>query len=541
MFAKGNLSLKIATVVFGGLVAIPLIVILFSFIDFDRALWQHLIDTRLPELVWNTLKLAIGVAIGAGFLGTSLAWLVSYYQFPGRRYFEWLLILPLAMPGYVIGFVYLTSFEYQGVISTYILTPLNLTNVEIRSGWGVISVLSLVLYPYVYLMAKVAFQQLNLSYLEAAQNLGVGRQKLFFTVCLPMARPAIVAGISLALMESLADFGTVGLFTYDTFTTAIYDVWFGMFDRTIATQLASLLLIFNFLILYLELKTRGQASYIQTQGTFRKITPQKSSPVKQLAMSGYALLTLSLSFLFPIIMLLIWATEQFKEQIPSRFWELAWNSLLLGLLAAVIIIPVALLFAYGKRYVSHFFMNILTRIASLGYALPGSVVAVGVLIPLAWTDQKLNLISENLTGQSVGLIFTGSIIGILFAYSVRFMTVGFNSVSSSLQSISPTIDQAARNLGEGNWGVIKRIHLKMIRPGIITGAILILVDVMKEMPATLLLRPFGFDTMATWIWQLTSEAMVQEASLPALTIVISGMIPVLILIRMGKSKADMLH
>jgi len=544
-YIKPSASWRVASLALCLVLCIPIFTILYSLLFPSVEIWQHLWDTRLGELIWNTIRLSLGVGMGSFLLGTSLAWFVVMYDFPGKKFFDWALILPLAMPAYVIGFVILTAFEYDGVVANILESLFGITGwyPDIRSWFTVVVVMTLVLYPYVYLLAKTAFREQNITLLEAAQSLGISRRRLFWKVALPMARPSIVAGVSLALMESLADFGTVGVFSYDTFTTAIYEVWFGLFDKVAATQLASLLLLFNFLLFWLEAKTRGQAKYFQTQGTIRTFRPFTVHGGKKILFFLYPATVLSFAFIFPVMILVYWASKYSEDLMTSRYWEFAGNTLLLGIVAGLVIIPMALFLAYGKRLMPGRLSAVATRAASMGYALPGSVIAVGALIPLAWTDHAINDLLISWDMEVVGLILTGSIFGLLFAYSVRFMTVAFNSLDSSLVKITDSMDMAARSLGESQWGVMRRVHLKLIKSGMFTGFILIMVDVMKEMPATLLMRPFGFDTLATWIWQLTSEGLAEEAALPALTIVLTGLIPILLLNRFEKKsgKVEVLY
>ncbi|MDH5560538.1 MAG: iron ABC transporter permease [Deltaproteobacteria bacterium] len=518
------------------LLSIPLFTIFISIVPPKIEIWSYLFETRLIELLINTFYLTIGVGVGSFLLGTSLAWIVVMYEFPLKKVFDWALILPMAVPAYVIGFVILTAFEYGGIVPGALEYLFGIEGFypDIRSGLGVIIVMSLVLYPYVYLLARSAFRDQNQSYLDAARSLGVTQKMLFIRVALPLARPSIVAGVSLALMESLADFGTVAIFSFDTFTTAIYEVWFGMYERSAATQLASMLLMFNFIFFWLEYRTRGKAVYYQSSGASRKQKSFRVSLPKKIILFSYPAIILCCSFVFPVAVLIYWALDVWDMQVQSRFFEYAFNSLLLGLLSGLIIIPIALILAYGKRLNPGIISFLTTRISTLGYAIPGSVIAVGVLIPLSWIDYRINDITSYLWDYSPGLILTGSIAAILFAYTVRFMTVGFNSVDSSLLKITTSMDMAAQSLGLSRLGIMKKIHFKLIRSGLLTGFILVFVDVMKEMPATLLMRPFGFDTLATWIWQLTSEAMAKQAALPALIIVAVGLFPVIILIGLDK-------
>ena len=495
-------------------------------------------DTKLPGLVWNTLRLGAGVGIGTFLLGTTLAWIVVMYEFPGKRFFEWSLLLPLSMPGYVIGFVYISAFEYGSVVPEILEGCFGIKGwyPETSGALWVITVMTLVLYPYVYLMSKTAFMEQNLTLMEAARGLGQNKRQLFWRVAIPLARPSIFAGVSLAVMESLADFGTVGVFSYDTFTTAIYDVWFGLYDRQVATQLAGLLLLLVFLVLWFETSMKKRSRYYQVKGTRRTLSPVRPAKPIQLMLFSYPSIILFFAFFAPFSILVHWTINSENGFLSDNIVQSAFNSFSLGAAAGIVIIGIALILAYGKRLEPGKTVSSMVRVATSGYAIPGSVVAVGILIPLSWLDHGLNNIFSGLFGITLGLILTGSLVGIMFAYVVRFLTMGFNSINSSLERITPSMDMAGRILGENRFGVLRRVHLSLLKPGLITGFILVFIEVMKEMPATLLMRPFGFETLATRIWQLTSESLAEEAALPSIIIVIMGLIPVMLLIRLSNNK-----
>ncbi len=518
------------------IVAIPILTILISLFQPRFEVWQYLWETRLLDLIWNTLRLAVGVGVGTFLLGTSLAWLVVMYQFPGKRFFEAMLLLPLAMPGYVIGFVFLSQWDYAGTIPTLYRQYFGYTAwfPEVRSYPGVVLVLTLVLYPYVYLLSRSAFREQNASLLEAARSLGVSRRQLFWKVALPLARPSIAVGVSLALMETLADFGTVGNFSYDTFTTAIYQMWFGLFDKAAAVQLAGMLLLFNLMLFYLEERTRGQSKYYQIHGSTRRPEPFQLSRGKVWIAVLYPSCVLGMAFVYPVTVLIVWVVQDLSERFDERYWKLLENTLLVSATTGVLTLCIAVLMAYSKRLFPGKPMHLGTRLASMGYALPGSVIAVGVLVPLSTLDHWLDDLATSWFDLSIGLLFTGSMLGMVFAYTVRFLAVAFNPVDTNLSKVTPTMDMAAHSLGASRRRVLRRIHLPLIESGMITGFIIVFVDVMKEMPATLLLRPFGYDTLATRIWELTSESYWEDAALPALTIVCSALIPVLLLIKLSK-------
>jgi iron(III) transport system permease protein len=519
-------------------VVTPIIIVVSSLLTPSLDIWTHLWQTYLLELVWNTLALIVGVGLGVLLLGTGLAWLVTMHRFPGRALFEWLLVLPMAMPAYVIGFVFLAIFDFTGPVQTWwraMFGP-KVWFPDIASFGGVVLVMTLVLYPYVYLLARNAFLEQSAATLETAQVLGTSTIGIFWKVMLPLARPSIAAGVALALMETLADFGTVALYGYSTFTVAIYRVWFGLFNRDAATELASLLLFFTFGLLLLERLLRGRARVYQTAGSVRPVTPQRLSGWRAWGATSLCTCVSGVAFFLPVGHLLRWTVMTIGEsQYDTRYSTFLANTLLLAAATAIIAVAAALVLAYGLRLSRSRPMTLVARLASMGYALPGSVIAVGVLIPLAFLDHTLDGVLRRLFGVSSGLLLTGSMAGLVLAYLVRFLAISSQTVEAGLVKITPGMDMAARSLGLAAGGVLRRIHVPLLRSSLACAAMLVFVDVMKEMPATLLLRPFGYDTLAVRIWQLTSESFWEAAALPALTIVAGGMLPVLFLMRRAPS------
>jgi iron(III) transport system permease protein len=516
----------------GLLVATPIMVVVSSLATPSVDIWAHLWRTYLLELIWNTLTLVVGVGLGVLCLGTGLAWLVTMYRFPGRRLFEWLLILPMAMPAYVMGFVFLALFDYTGPVQSAwrgMFGP-KVWFPDVASYGGVVLVMTLVLYPYVYLLTRTALLEQAAGTVEAARALGISEVGVFWKVMMPLARPSIAAGLALALMEALADFGTVGIYGYSTFTVAIYRVWFGLFNREAAAELASVLLCFTFGLLILERFMRGRARFSQTEGSVRPVSPRSITGWHAWAASGTCGLVVGGAFLLPVAQLLYWTTTTLGgPEYEARYPTFLFNTLMLAAVAAGVVVAAAVVLAYGLRLSRSPFVTFFARLASMGYALPGSVIAVGVLIPLSFIDHTLDELLQRMVGVSSGLLLTGSMAGLIFAYLVRFLAISSQTVEASLVKITPSMDMAARSLGTSAGGVLRRVHLPLIRGGLGCAAILVFVDVMKEMPATLLLRPFGYDTLAVRIWQLTSESFWQAAALPALTIVAGGILPVLML------------
>ena len=525
----------VAAVGIASLVAVPSLAVLASLAHPAHDIWAHLWRTQLPELIGNTLALVAGVGAGTLLVGAGLAWLIVTYRFPGRGVLEWALVLPLAVPAYVIGFALLGLFDFsgpvQGALRRWIGPGARLP--EFRSYGGVVLTMTLVFYPYVYLLARAAFREQGAATLETARSLGRSRLRAFVAVTLPLARPSLVAGVSLAMMEALADFGTVATFGYRTLTEAVYRVWYGMFDRAAAAQLASLLLLFALCLLALERSLRGRARFTQNQRRGPGVTPRRLSGWKAAAATGAGFAVLGAAFALPLAQLIVWAVDAGGRWRAASFASLLGNTLALAALAAVGTLVLALLLAYATRLSPSAPVRASARMASMGYALPGAVIAVGVLAPLAWVDHVFGDAIAWAFGHPAGLVLTGSTVGLVFAYVVRFLAVSLQTVDASLGKIPSSLDDAARSLGASIGGTLRRIHLPLMRGGVLTALILVFVETMKEMPATLLLRPFGLDTLAVAVWERTSESLWAEAAAPALAIVAAGLVPVLVLIRLS--------
>jgi len=519
-----------------GLFVVPMLSVLSSLLTPAGEVWRHLWRTQLVELIMNTVLLLAGVGGGTLVVGTGLAWLVVYHRFPGRAFFEWALILPLAIPAYVLGFVFLGLCDFAGPLQTFLRATFGqgLRLPTLRSYGGVTLMMTLVFYPYVYLLARAAFRSQGAATLEMARSLGRSPWCAFVLVTLPIARPALVAGVALAMMEALADFGTVATFGYRTLTEAIYRVWYGMFDRTAATQLASGLMCFALGLLLMERTSRGRARFTETYRRGGNVTPTVLRGWQAALAVGACIAVLGPAFLIPVGQLGLWALATLQaRQLAPAFGTLLLNTLYLAGLATGLACLLAVVLAYASRLHPSPSVRWSAQCAALGYALPGSVIAVGVLLPLAWLDHTAVAWLEHILGRSGGLLLTGSAISLLFAYLVRFLAVSLQTVDASLTKIPPSLDDAARSLGANGSRVLRRVHLPLMRRGLLTALILVFVEVMKEMPATLLLRPFGLNTLAVEVWKRTSEAMWQEAALPALAIVAAGILPVLLAVRLS--------
>ena len=514
--------------------ALPIAAVVSSLLIPAGDVWIHLWRTQLLELVGNTVLLLAGVGVGTLVVGSGLAWLIVYHRFPGRAVLEWALILPMAVPAYVIGFAFLGLFDYAGPLQTAVRRFLGpgAWLPEVRSYGGVVSMMTLVFYPYVYLLARVAFREQGAAAVETARTLGRSRWAAFLQVTLPMARPSLAAGVALAMMEALADFGTVATFGYRTLTEAIYRVWYGMFDRVAATQLASVLLLFALGLLLLERRARGRARFTQAGRRAPAVEAVELRGGRAAAATSVCVGVLAFAFLLPVGQLAWWAVAALRAgQVAPDFAGLLTRTCALAGVTAVLACFLAVLLGYAGRLHGTPTVRVAAQLASMGYALPGAVIAVGVLLPLAWADHALVPPLERALGRPLGLLLTGSAAGLILAYVVRFLAVGLQTVEASLGKIPPSLDDAARALGARAGTALRRVHLPLIRGGLLTAVVIVFVETMKEMPATLLLRPFGLNTLAVEIWERTSEAMWQEAAVPALTLVGIGLLPVVLLIR----------
>lgn len=519
------------------LVLAPVVVTFSSFARIEDDLLRHLGEFVLPELVVNTLWLVAGVGLAVTLLGVSLAWLTALCEFPGRRIFDWALLLPLALPAYVTAFVAIGLLDFTGPVQSWLRAGWGLTGLpEIRSRGGVILVMSLSLYPYVYLIAKTAFATQGAVALEAAQSLGLSRWQGFFRVALPMARPWIAAGLMLALMETLADFGTMAIFNYDTFTTAIYKAWYSLFSLDSAAQLASILIIFVLVAVVFEQRSRMKMRY-GTVGRGANLRRIRLSRGQAALAFGYAASVLAIAFLIPVAQLGVWSWNVMETDLDRRYWQFVWHSLLLAGLGALLVVTGALLLAYAGRQRGGPLMLWVQRLATLGYAFPGAVLAVGLFIPVAALDNWLIDTGRAWFGFTGSEILKGTLAVMLAAYLVRFLAVGFGPIDSGLHRVTRNLDEAAKNLGLSAGGLLARVHLPMLRVSLVTAAALAFVDIMKEMPITLMTRPFGWDTLAVRVFEMTSEGEWERAALPSLAIVVAGIIPIILLTWRGSRDA----
>ena len=516
---------------FVALVCLPISVLLLSWHSVDTQIWNHLWETQMTRLLSNTAILLAGVGVGVTLIGVSLAWLTSLCEFPGRRWLDWALMLPFAIPAYVLAFVFVGLLDFSGPVQTLLRewfgSGLRLPSV--RSTGGVIIVFILVFYPYVYLLARTAFLAQGKGFMEAARVFGLSPWQAFWRVALPVARPAIGAGVALALMEALADFGAVSVFNFDTFTTAIYKTWYGFFSLSSATQLASLLLLFVAVLLFSEQRARGAIRPSNERPRGKAL--YKLRGWKAFLATTWCCLVFLCAFVIPILQLLAWFWQRGRFDLDERYTALITHTLYLGLMAAAITVTAALLLAFAKRMTPTKRMHALVGFANLGYALPGSVLAVAIMLAFSYLDEHAVIPLSLSFGGAGKPILLGSLSALLLAYMIRFMAVAYGPLEGALARIKPSLPEASRSLGISGLSLFRRVYLPLLLPGSLSAALLVFVDVLKEMPATLLMRPFGWDTLAVRIFEMTSEGEWARASLPALTLVLVGLLPVVLLIR----------
>ncbi|WP_198161536.1 ABC transporter permease [Picosynechococcus sp. PCC 8807] len=523
------------TLAIAALIALPIFSVLGSVFTDSGEIWRHLVDTVLGRYVFNSLWLMLGVGVGVTVVGVATAWLVTMCRFRGQSFWEVLLLLPLAAPAYLLAYIYTDILDYFGWVQRFLRLIFGWQSAqdywfpEVRSLGGAIIMLILVLYPYVYLLARVAFLEQSVTTLEASRALGCGPWKSFWAIALPLARPAITAGLALALMETLNDFGTVQYFGVETFTTGIYRTWFGLGAPQAAAQLAAVLMLFIAGLLVLEKWSRHQAQYYQTSNNYDKPQAYELRGWR----AGVATMTCGIpvffGFVVPVGTLLEMAFNRPQARFRTQFWEFAQHSFVLASVTAILAVAIALILAYGQRLNHSLWMALGVRIASLGYAIPGSVIAVGILIPMGKLDNAIANFFQAQFNISTGLLLSGTITALVFAYLVRFLAVSFGAVETSLGKIKPTLDDASRSLGYTPIRTLVSVHTPLMWSGLLTAAMLVFVDVMKELPATLVIRPFNFDTLAVKVYQYASDERLVEASVPALAILAVGLIPVIFL------------
>ena len=527
----------VAAAAVAALVAVPLAAIAYRAMDLTDDTWSHLAATVLPVYVSNTLWLLLGVGAGVVVIGSSTAWLVTMYRFPGRRILSWALLLPLAVPGYVLAFVVTDQLEYAGPVQGALRETFGWTSArdywfpEIRSLGGAALVLSLVLYPYVYLLARAAFIEQCFCLFEASRTLGRGPARSFLAVALPMARPGVAVGTALALMETLNEFGTVDFFAVPTFTAGIFDVWLNMDSPAGASQLAIALVVFTLALLAVERRARHRGRVHATTTQVRRLPEYPLSRGAGAAALVWCALPVLLGFGLPAGVLAGYAIEFHEAALAREYLAFAGNSLRLASAAAAVTTALGLVLAYGVRLSRRPGMRGMAEAATVGYAVPGAVLAIGFLYPFGAFDNAVDALSRALFGASTGLLLSGTLAGLVLGYSARFLSLSYRTLDAGLERITPSMDGASRTLGSGPGAALRRVHLPLVRPSLLVAALLVFVDTMKELPLTLLMRPFDYETLATFVYQLASDELLEECALGALTIVAAGVLPVAVISR----------
>lgn len=531
----GSGAWTLGALIVAGLIALPLIAVIVLALDPSDGIWPHLLSTVLPLYARTTFALMLGVGLGTIVIGVGTAWLTTMCRFPGARLFEWALLLPLAMPAYVVAYVYTDMLEYAGPVQGALRalfgweSPRAYWFPEIRSLGGAIAMMTLVLYPYVYLLSRAAFLEQSVCVLEVSRTLGRSPWSGFLDVALPLARPAIVVGVSLVLMETLNDFGTVDFFAVPTFTAGIYDVWLNMGSAAGAAQLAVVMLTVVLVLIAMERLARRGQRYHHTTTRYRALPSYRLRGVRRALAVVACALPVVFGFAAPAGVLLTFALRTPPVTLGGSFLDYAANSLTLSVGAAAVAVAVGLFLAYGVRLGGGRVLRSAVRFAGIGYAVPGAVLAVGVLIPMAALDNAVDGLMRRTLGVSTGLLLSGTLFALVFAYVARFLALSLGAVEAGLGKITTGMDGAARTLGRGPGRTLLGVHLPMMKGTILTAAILVFVDCMKELPMTVLLRPFNFDTLATYVHQYASSELLEECAAGALAIVAAGILPVIAL------------
>lgn len=515
------------------LLGLPVIALLFSAFSAEGDLFRHLADTVLLDYLANTLGLVVGVVLLSLLFGVPTAWLVAMCQVPGRRALQWALMLPMAMPSYIVAYVYTDLLDYSGPLQAGLRTlfgwntPADYWFPAIRSLGGAAWVLALVLFPYVYLLTRASFLEQSVSLIHSSRLLGCTPWQSFRRLSLPLARPAIMVAVSLVAMETLADFATVHFFAINTLTTAVYDTWLGYGSLATAAKLSCLMLLAVVLLIALERRSRSRQQVFQKSMGHEQPLRYPLKGIRRWLAGLWCWGLVLAGFGLPFVILLDYGVRYFELSWTPEFVRFAGNSLLISALTALLAMGIALLLGFFRRLDGGIKSLLPLRIAAMGYAMPGTVLAIGVLVPLTVLDFAINDLAEWLGRQGPGLLLTGTITAIVFGYLVRFVAIAIGSVESSMGKISPSLDMAARSLGQGDGGMLRRVHLPLVRRGLFAGAMLVFIESMKELPAALLLRPFNFDTLATHVYQFVSDEMLERGALGAIVIVLVGLLPLI--------------
>ena len=528
----------VACILFSPIVAI----FINAFVIDESGSFQHLFDTVLFDYINNTVLVIFFVILLSLFFAIPCAWFVACCEFPSRQKLQWLLMLPLAMPPYIVAIVYTDLLDFAGPVQLALRAIFGWESIndyyfpDIRTIFGASFVLALSLYPYLYLLLRGAFLTQSSGLFQAARTLGLSPLKAFFKVSIPLSRSAMAVGVSLIAMETLGDFATVNYFAVQTLTTAIYDTWLELGSLTTAAKISSVMLLAVVILISLENYSRRKQQVYQRSSSGNTELRFHLTGWKKWGVLLFTWSLLGFALFIPLITLLYYAVHYFGESLNDDLFNYTVNSLWLAFLVATIALLIALIVNFYQRLNPGFTAKLTIRLSSLGYAVPGTVVAIGVLIPLTRIDLWLNELLIGLEQPSVGLLLSGSLIILVLGYLVRFSAIAVGSVNSSLVQVSPSLDYASRTLGNGAMKTLMRVNMPLIRRGMLTAFILVFIEAMKELPTALLLRPFNFETLATYVYQFVSDEMIEYAALPALIIIILGLVPFVVVNRLLEKK-----
>ena len=519
------------------MVLLPILSVVWIAFHPTENIWGHLIQTTLPRYLRNSVILMLATGLLTAAIGTGAAWLVVMTRFPGRRVLEWALLLPLALPAYIAAYALVDFWEYAGPLQTWLRAAFGWQSArdywfpEVRSMWAAIFVLSLAMYPYTYLLARAAFREQSANMLEVARALGCGPLKLFWRVALPLARPAIAAGSAIVMMEVLNDFGTVDFFTVQTLTTGIFTTWLQGYNAGGAAQIACVILTMVLFLAAFEKFNRRKKRFHSLSSRKVPVTPATLSGPKAWIATVACFVPVLFGFLIPFTIIAGHAMDEWSAWLEPKLWRAILNTVMLAGSAAILTILGALFLVYGARQSSSKLLRALIPVTSIGYAAPGAVLAIGILFPLAAFDTAVADTIERWTGVDVGLLLTGTAAAVVIAYSVRFFAIGLGAVDSAMGRVTPSMDMASRSLGRTLGQTLGEVHVPLIRGSVVVAAMLIFVDGVKELPATLILRPFNFDTLAVRVYHEASLEHLERAAPAAILVTLVGLLPVLILAR----------
>ncbi|MGO2474395.1 ABC transporter permease [Vibrio litoralis] len=536
------LSWKITSWVAAILLVLPILAIFYTAIGDSDELFAHLFATVLPTYTLNTFLLVIGTMLLTLVFGLPSAWLMAMCKLPGEKILQWALVLPLAMPGYIVGYIYTDWFDFAGPIqiwlrNTFELTPQQYWFPDLRTLPGAMTILALVFYPYVYLLARSAFMEQSSSLLQSARLLKCTPWQSFFRVSLPLARPAIAIGLSLVAMETIGDFGTVSYFAVSTLTTAVYDTWLGYSNLTAAAKISAIMLLVVVLLLSAERYSRRKQKHFQAQFSSHEDNRYSLQGWTKLLALVWCWGLVLAGFVLPIAQLVSYAADYFSSSWTLEFQSYSLNSLKVSLSVALVCVLIALFVNFYQRLNSQGGERVSTssslpmRLAALGYAVPGTVLAIGIMVAVLTLDHSVNDLAKLMEWGRPGLIFSGTMFALIFALTVRFAAVAVGSVESSLAKVSPNLDMAARTMGCNSTQMLKRVHLPLVMRGALIAGLLVFIESMKELNASILLRPFNFETLATYVYNYVSDQQLELAALPAILLVLVGLIPLILVNR----------